>query len=164
MANFFHETTKIGTITSIDVSNRGTHTYIGENSVIDDFVKIKHVGGLGDIKIGAHVYINSGCVLYSGNGIIIGDNVLIGPNCNLVPVNHNWTNKNVLIRLQGFQESKGGIVIEDDVWIGAGVTILDGSYVSKGSIIAANSLVNSFIEPYAVYAGTPCKIIKKRGE
>ena len=54
------------------------------------------------------------------------------------------------------------MVIEDDVWIGANVTILPGSYISKATIIAANSVVNKFIEPYSIIGGTPAKIIKKR--
>ena len=50
MANFIQGTAKISALSVIDISTRGTHTYIGEGCVIDDFVKIKHVGGAGDIK------------------------------------------------------------------------------------------------------------------
>ncbi len=162
MANLFHHTVKIATSSSIEVSSRGTDTIIGENSVIDDYVKIKHVGGSGDIKIGNQVYINSGCVLYSGNGIQIGNNVLIGPNCNIVPSNHNFSSDDIPIREQGFQESKGGVVIEDDVWLGAGVTLLDGTVIREGSVIAANSLVLGETERFSVYAGVPAKKIKSR--
>ena len=73
MANFFHPTVSIAPLVSIEVSSRGTHTYLDEGCVIDDFVKIKHVGGNGDIKIGKNCYINSGCVFYSGNGITFGE-------------------------------------------------------------------------------------------
>lgn len=162
MSNFIHETAKIATLVSIEISSKGTHTYVGAFSSIDDFVKIKHVGGSGDIRIGEYSYINSGCVLYSGNGIDIGNNVLIGPNCSIVPVNHEFKNPNELIRLQGFQASKSGVVIEDDVWIGAGVTILDGAYIGKGAIIGANSLIMSKIEPFSICVGTPSKVIKHR--
>ncbi len=162
MANFFHASSKISALSSIEVSNRGTNTVIGAHSVIDDFVKIKHVGGSGHIEIGEHVYLNSGCVLYSGNGILIGSNVLIGPNCNLVPANHEFSNTSIPIRLQGFQASRGGITIEDDVWIGANVTVLDGATIRKGCVIAAGSVVTGDTEPYAVYAGTPAKKIKSR--
>lgn len=162
MANLFHSTVKIAASSSIEVSSRGTDTIIGENSVIDDYVKIKHVGGSGDIKIGNQVYINSGCVLYSGNGIQIGNNVLIGPNCNIVPSNHNFSSDDIPIREQGFQESKGGVVIEDDVWLGAGVTLLDGTVIREGCVIAANSLVIGEAERFSVYAGVPAKKIKSR--
>ena len=124
MANHFHPSVKIANHVSIEISIRGTDTTIGENSVIDNFVKIKHVGGTESITIGKNVYLNSGCVLYSGNGITIGNDVLIGPNCNIVPTNHNAESRNLPMREQGFQPSKGGIIIEDDVWLGANVTVL----------------------------------------
>ncbi len=162
MANHFHPSVKIADYVSIEVSSRGTDTTIDENCVIDSFVKIKHVGGTGNITIGKNVYLNSGCVLYSGNGITIGDNVLIGPNCNIVPTNHNAESIDIPMRKQGFQSSKNGVIIEDDVWLGANVTILDGSIIRKGCIIAANSLVNGDIEEYSIYAGSPAKKIKSR--
>lgn len=159
MANFFSEKVKISKLASIEVSSRGTNTTIGDYSEIDDFVKIKHVGGIGSIEIGNNCFINSGCVLYSGNGIKIGDNVLIGPNCSITPVNHEFVLKDKLIIEQGFKPSRGGIMIEDDVWIGANVVILDGAIIKKGSIIGANSLVNSEIEEYSINYGTPCRKI-----
>ncbi len=162
MANIFNENSKVSNLASIEISSRGTDTVIGAFSVIDDFVKIKHVGGIGSIVIGKYVYINSGTVLYSGNGIEIGDNVLIGTNCSIIPVNHEFNDKNKLIKEQGFQASKGGIKIEDDVWIGSNVVILDGAIIRKGSVIGANSLVNSEIEPYSINYGTPCKRVGYR--
>ena len=162
MASFIDPTAKIGDIVSIDISTRGTNTYIGKYCVIDDFVKIKHVGGDKDIRIGDYCYLNSGCVLYSGHGITIGNHVLIGPNCNLVPSNHNFQDRDTIIRLQGHQPSRGGIVIEDDVWLGANVTVLDGAHLSEGCVIGANSLIIGKTEPYSVYAGVPAKKIKNR--
>ena len=162
MANFFHPSAKIAKGAIIDVSSRGTNTYIGENAVIDDFVKIKHVGGSGDVRIGSYVYLNSGTVIYSGNGIFIGDHVLIGPNCSLVPVNHNFISRDKLIRDQGFAPSRGGIIIEEDVWIGAGVTILDGAIIRKGAVIGANSLVSGEVAPYTINYGIPAKFRANR--
>lgn len=162
MANIFHATVQIGNLASIEISTQGTDTFIGQHSVIDDFVKIKHVGGNGNITIGEFVYINSGTVIYSGNGVTIGNNVLIGPGCNIVPVNHKFNEKDILIRLQGFQLSKGGIIIENDVWLGANVTILDGSIIRNGCIIAANSLINGETEEFGIYAGSPAVKIKSR--
>ena len=162
MANYFHDTAKISVLASIEVSTKGTNTTIGANCIIDDFVKIKHVGGDGHIVLGANVYLNSGCVLYSGSGITIGNDVLIGPNCSIVPSNHNFADTTIPIRLQKHATSKGGIIIEDDVWIGAGVTILDGAIIHKGCVIGANSLVKGELNAYGVYAGSPIKLIKKR--
>ncbi len=162
MANFFAPDAKISDKTVIEISSRGTNTIVGEGTVIDDFVKIKHVGGKGDVIIGKNVYLNSFTVIYSGNGVQIGDNTAIGPNCSIVPVNHNYLKKELLIRDQRFADSKGGIIIEEDVWIGAGVTILDGAYIRKGAVIGAGSLINSEIEEYSINVGNPVRTIGYR--
>jgi virginiamycin A acetyltransferase len=162
VANFFDQTSVISAMAAIDVSSRGSHTYIGAGSHVDDFVKIKHVGGSGDIRIGNNVYLNSGTVLYSGNGIQIGDNVLIGPNCNIVPTNHEFAQRDMLIRHQGFQPSRGGVIIEDNVWIGAAVTLLDGAIIRTGAIVAAGSVVTGEIPAFSIASGVPAKVKKYR--
>lgn len=162
MANIFSNTCRISERASVDISSRGTDTIIGENSVVDDFVRIKHVGGSGHVIIGDNCYINSGTVIYSGNGVRLGNDVLVGPNCSLVPANHAFHELNTPIRLQGFAESKGGIVIENNVWIGAGVTVLDGAYIEEGCIIGANSLVMGRLLKDTIYGGVPAEILKKR--
>jgi virginiamycin A acetyltransferase len=162
MLNKFHNTSVISDLSSIETSSKGTCTVIGANTIVDDFVKIKHVGGEGNIIIGDNCYINSGCVLYSGNGISIGNNVLIGPNCSITPTNHEFDCRDEIIRLQGHKNSKGGVVIEDDVWIGANVVILDGAMIKKGSVVGANSLVNSELLEYSISYGSPCKTVRYR--
>lgn len=160
--NKISKTASISNLADIETSVRGSQLIIGDEALIDSFVKIKFAGGSGDIVIGNNTYINSGCVLYSGNGITIGDNVLVAANCTFAPVNHQYENKNQLIRLQGFLPSKGGIIIEDDVWIGANVTLLDGALIRKGAVIAANTIINKEIESYSINAGNPIKKIKSR--
>jgi acetyltransferase-like isoleucine patch superfamily enzyme len=108
--------------------------------------------------------INSGCVLYSGNGITIGADTAIGPNCSLTPVNHAYQNATVPINRQGFLPPRGGIVIGKDVWIGAGAILLDGANIGDGCVVGAGSLVNKTLEPYGIYVGTPCRRIGTRGE
>ena len=154
----------ISSFCDIETSKRGSKLIVSERVMIDSFVKIKFAGGLGDIEIGENSFINSGCVLYSGNGIKIGKNVLIAANCTLAPVNHEFKNPDSFILEQGFKLSKGGIVIEDDVWIGAGVIILDGSHIKKGSVIGSGSLVNTSTKEYGIYFGNPIKFLKFRWE
>lgn len=156
------KTVKIEKFVDIEESPRGTLLRIGAGSVVDNFVKFKPVGGSGNILIGKNVSINSGCVFYSGNGIEIGDNVLIGPNCNFVPVNHEYADKNKIIKEQRFMTSKGGIKIGNDVWIASQVTLVDGAIVPDGCVIGACSLVNSKLEPYGVYLGVPAKKVGSR--
>jgi acetyltransferase-like isoleucine patch superfamily enzyme len=162
MANKFHPTARISPLAVIEVSIRNTDTEIGADSVVDDFVKIKHVGGSGSIVIGERVYLNSFTVIYSGNGVRVGDDTAIGPNCSIVPVNHKYADKFMLIRLQRFAPSKGGVTIGRDVWIGAGVTILDGATIGDGAVIGAGALVTGKIEAYSICIGSPCKSIGYR--
>ena len=153
---------KISRLADIEISTRGTHIVINDGVVIDAFVKIKSVGGFGDLIIGKNSYINSGTVIYTGNGIRIGNGVLIAANCTLAPVNHEYRLWNKTIIEQRFMPSKGGITIEDDVWIGANSIICDGAIVRKGAVVGAGSLVLGELETYGVYVGNPLKLIKYR--
>lgn len=157
-----HKTSKVSQLADIEASVRGTQIIIGENSVIDSFVKIKPAGGIGNIVIGHNVVINSGCVLYSGNGIEIADNVSIAANYVFAPVNHEVKDRNRLIKDQRFKPSKGGILIEEDVWIGAGSVLLDGSILRQGCVIGAMSLVRGEVEEYSIQAGNPLQLIEYR--
>lgn len=156
-------TARISPMADIEDSVRGTLIEIGPRVLIDSFVKIKAVGGFGDVVIGADSAINSGTVIYTGNGVRIGLGVAIAANCTLAPTNHSISDRGRMIRDQGFQPSKGGIVIEDDCWLGSGVVVLDGAVIRKGAVIAAGSLVRGEVESYAIYAGTPAKRIGERG-
>jgi acetyltransferase-like isoleucine patch superfamily enzyme len=140
-----HPTAYVSPLADIEESVKGSKIIIGPNSYIDSFVKIKAAGGTGDIVIGSHSFINSGCVLYIGNGIVIGE----------------FRDRNTLHQKQGFRPSRGGIRIEDDVWIGASSVLLDGAILQVGSVIGARSLVLRSTDPYGVYAGNP---LVKRGE
>ncbi len=155
-----HPSARISALADIEQSQRGTRFIVGADSMIDSFVKIKPAGGTGDVVIGRNCYINSGCVLYSGNGISIGNDVLVSANCTFAATNHAISDAKRPIRLQGFMPSKGGIVIEDNVWIGANVVLLDGAYVESGCVIAAGSVVNSRLKAGGLYAGTPAKFIR----
>ncbi len=156
------KTAKVSPLCDIEDSVRGSKIVIGDRAVIDSFVKIKPVGGSGDVSIGENSYINSGVVIYSGNGVEIGNNVMIAANCTLAPVNHEYHDKTKRIIDQKFAPSKGGIVIRDDVWIGANTVILDGAVIEEGVVIVAHSLVKGALDPYTVYAGNPLKIIGHR--
>lgn len=153
---------KISAQADIEDSVKGTKIIIDAGVTIDSFVKIKPAGGNGDVYIRKGTYINSGCVLYTGNGISIGENVLIAANCTLAPVNHKYLLKEQKIIEQGFAESRGGILIEDDVWIGANSVILDGAVLRKGSVIGACSMVNKEIEPYSICYGNPLRVVGYR--
>ena len=143
-------------------STRGSAIRIGNFSHVMEFAIIRAVGGAGDVSIGEHSYINPHCVLYSGNGIDIGDHVLIAPGTCIVPANHAFRTRDLPIRLQGFKESRGGVVIEDGVWLGANCVVLDGSRIRRGAIVGAGSVVTGEIPEYSIWAGIPAKPIGVR--
>jgi len=153
---------QVSPLADIEDSLRGALIRIGSKSVIDSFVKIKPAGGNGDLVIGEHVTVNSGCVFYTGNGITIGNEVAIAANCTFAPVNHSFAKSTLPIIRQGFLPSRGGILIEDDVWIGANCVLLDGSLIREGCVIGAGSVVRGELDAYSVYAGNPLKKIKSR--
>lgn len=156
------ETARISQYADIEDSVRGSKIIVEDGAMIDAFVKIKPVGGMGDIRIGKKSYVNSGCVIYSGNGVDIGESVLIAANCTFAPVSHEYHSRDKLIREQGFRPSKGGIRIEEDVWVGANCVLLDGAIVGRGCVIAAGSLVRGELDAYGIYAGNPLIKIGER--
>jgi virginiamycin A acetyltransferase len=156
------DTAVVSKLADIEDSVRGTRIIIGDGVRIDSFVKIKPVGGVGDVQIGKNSYINSGCVIYSGNGVTIGAHVLIAANCTLAAVNHAFRDKGRTIIEQRFAPSRGGIIIEDDVWVGANTVLLDGAILRRGCVVGANSLVNAELEPFSINVGSPVKCVGYR--
>ncbi len=157
-----HPTAQISPLADLEPSCRGTRLVVGAECRIDSFVKIKPAGGTGDVVLGERVYLNSGCVLYSGHGIRIGNDVLIAANCTLAPVNHAYQRRDQLIREQGFSASRGGILIEDDVWIGANCVLLDGAVLRRGCVVGAGSVVRGELPAYSVCRGVPAVVVGER--
>lgn len=131
---------------------------IGEGSVIRENAILQTYGG--KIRIGRDVTINPFCVIQGNGGVVIGDHVLIAAGVKIFSANHVFNDPNRLIRKQG--ETRKGVKIGDDVWIGANVTILDGVIIGSGSVIAAGAVVNSDVPPKRVFAGVPAKLVKSR--
>lgn len=157
-------TANISSLADIEDSIKGTKITIAARTIIDSFVKVKPAGGVGDLVIGEDCVINSGCVLYTGNGIHIGDRVAIAANCTFAPSNHEYKRRDLPIRAQGFKPSKGGIIVENDVWIGANCVLLDGVILREGCIIAAGSVVRGEIPAFSIYGGNPIKLLAWREE
>jgi acetyltransferase-like isoleucine patch superfamily enzyme len=78
----------------------------------------------------------------------------------IAPSNHVFSDRHKRIHEQG--ESRQGIVIEDDVWIGAGARILDGVVIREGTVVGAGAVVTKSTEPYAVVVGVPARKISTR--
>lgn len=160
--HFISESASISPLCDLETSVKGSRLVIGDGCMVDAFVKMKFSGGLGDIVIGNNCYINSGTVIYSGHGIVMGNWVLIAANCTISASNHEFSLKDKTVYDQRFKPSRGGIIIEDDVWIGANTVISDGAILRKGAIIGACSFVNKEVDSYGIYAGNPLKKIGER--
>jgi len=134
---------------------------IGNDSFILQDSKLLCYGGT--IKLGNNVSVNPFCILYGHGGLTIGNDVRIANSTIIIPSNHNFNQKEVPIWHQG--ETSKGIVIEDDVWIGSNVKVLDDVTIAKGSVVGAGSVVTKSLDKeYGVYAGVPAKFIKYRYE
>ncbi len=93
----------------------------------------------------------------------IGSDVMMGPRCVLLASSHRTSSVDVPMNVQGFVEDRV-ITVEDDVWIGAGVTILPGRRIGRGSIVGAGSVVTVDVPPWSVVAGNPARVVRDRRE
>lgn len=118
-----------------------------------------HIDSPSKLKMGNHVSINRNCVLNSGGGIEIGDDVLIGPSVIIYSQNHNFSDASKLIREQGYTTQK--VIINNNVWIASNVTILPGVEIGENTVIGANSLVNKSIPANSLAVGNPAKVIRQ---
>ena len=114
----------------------------------------------GEVVIGDNSTLNPYTVVYGQGGTTIGNGVRIAAHCVIVPSNHKFDDIQEYIYKQGL--SKKGIVIEDNVWLGAGVKVLDGVKISFGSVVGANAVVTKSTDRNGVYVGIPAKKIKNR--
>ena len=137
---------------------------IGDHVSIGDHTRLEASGTITDIGLGIDIGDNCGIGAYSfvggSGGVKIGSDVIMGQWVSFHPENHNFSQFDAPIRLQGV--NRKGITVEDDCWIGAKVTFLDGAHVCKGCVIAAGSVVRGFIPPHSIVAGVPARVIKSR--
>ena len=110
------------------------------------------------IKIGSDSLIGEYSVIRGQGGVQIGDRVYTSPFTQIIAVNHVFDDPNRPFIDQGITAE--GIVIEDDVWLGAGAIITDGVRVGKGAVVAAGAVVTKDVAPHTVVGGIPAKLIK----
>lgn len=132
---------------------------IGENVIIKPNAIICSCNENAIIEIGNNVTIGNYTFIYSSKKIEIRNNIMIAPFCYIVDSNHNTKLDQPMI----FQKNiVGDIVINNDVWIGQGSTILLNTEISEGSVIGSNSLVNKNTLPGSINVGIPSKQIATR--
>jgi acetyltransferase-like isoleucine patch superfamily enzyme len=132
---------------------------LGARTTVSSFTKIKTTDGV--LRTGKDCGFASGCSIFTGTGgIVLGDDVLCGPNVVIIGVNYKYAELRVPFAQQGTISQ--GVRIGSNVWIGANTTILDGSEIGDNTIVVANSLVNRRFPPNVIIQGNPAKIIMRR--
>ena len=136
----------------------GNNVSILSNTIIECTGVLRSLGE--GLVIGNNVGISQNCFIQVRGNVNIGNNVIMGPNVSIFSENHNFTNPDLPVNIQG--ESRKGVIIEDGVWIGTRSVILDGVKIGENSIIAAGSIVNKDVPPFTIFGGVPAKLIKNR--
>ncbi|MBR3864046.1 MAG: sugar O-acetyltransferase [Clostridia bacterium] len=109
------------------------------------------------IVIGDNFYANHNCIIQDGAGVTLGNNVFIGPNCCITTAEHAIDPE---MRKAGVEIAMP-VVIGNNVWIGAGSTILAGVEIGDNSVIGAGSVVTKSIPSNVVAVGVPCKVLRE---
>lgn len=160
------------------------HIWLGRGAYVDERVYIHACPG--GVRIGANTFIMHGAVLHVYNfralphafihigqdsligeynvlrgqgGITIGDRVYTAPLVQILAVNHVYDDPRRPMIAQGITAE--GIVIEDDVWIGAGAIITDGVRIGQGAVVAAGAVVATNVAPHVVVGGVPARVLKQ---
>lgn len=156
---------------------------LGAHVFIDDQVIIYRYNGGGAVTLADLVSLHRDCIIQTGDGgrvvigadthiqprcffsafvspIVIGSKVMMAPNCSFYPYDHGIAPEKPMI--QQPLKTKGGIVVGDDVWMGVGVTVLDGVHIGDGAVIGAGSVVTRDIPEGAIAAGVPARVLKMR--
>jgi len=136
-----------------DGNTFGGTIQLGRRVTISHMAVLSPYGGA--INIGNDVFIGPQALIYGHGGVDIGNDVLIAGHTKIIAANHNYSDASLLIKEQG--ESRLGIRIENDVWIGAGVSILDGVSIKTGTVVAAGAVVTKSVGPRTVVGGIPAK-------
>lgn len=157
---FIHPDTDIQ-VQRMDMISLGHLVSIGAYTTI-------HVCDLGSDPQGSHLEVGDGTYIgeqnnirAAGGRVFIGQKCLISQQVSIIAANH-LISKEFMILDQGWDTSKTGVTIGDDVWVGCGVQILPGVRIGRGAVIAAGAVVTKDVEEYSIVGGCPANIIKYR--
>lgn len=159
----FGNNVRIDSNTTIDALSRNG-IFFKDNVKIGEYSKIIGSGSISDIGKGLEIGNNTSFSEYTffgaAGGIVIGDDVIAGQNVRFHAENHNYSDREKLIREQGV--NRKGIKVGNNCWIGAGATFLDGSEIGDGCIVAANAVVTKKFPANSIIGGVPAKVISER--
>ena len=115
----------------------------------------------GPLSLGARVNVGAGCVLYASTRLEVGADTMLAALC-YIGGGRYTTRGNTEIPLAAQPEPRIGVIIEQDCWLGAGVIVIDGVRIGRGTVVAAGAVVTRNIEPYSVVGGVPARLIARR--
>ena len=165
---------------SITIRSPG-RVHLGDNVLVDDLAVLDAKGDRSRIDIGNGVLIGRGTILSCSDASIslgdhvsigpfahfaskstirVGSHVGIGPDVQVIAGGHDTGDPDQPVILQ--ERVSKGIVIEDAVWVGVGVRILDGVTIGRNSIIGAGSVVTRDVAPFSVFLGNPGRVVQNR--
>lgn len=127
---------------------------VGNNINVERGAKFAH-----NIVLGNNSGLGINCDI--AGPVVIGDNVMMGPEVVIYTTNHGHDRIDVPIAKQGITSPRT-VTIGNDVWIGRRVIILPGVTIGEGSILGAGAVVAKDIPPYSVAVGNPARVVKKR--
>jgi hypothetical protein len=130
-------------------------------AVDDSFLLIPpfYTTGGADIRVGRNVFVNQNCTFYDLGGLDIGDDVMIGPNVSILTSGHP-----IAPSRRRTAVTASPVVIERNVWIAAGATIIGGVTVGENSVVAAGSVVTRDVPPNTLVGGNPARVIRSIAE
>lgn len=108
-----------------------------------------------DIRVGRNVFVNQNCTFYDLGGLDIADDVMIGPNVSIITTGHP-----IAPSQRHAAVVAKPIVIERNVWIAAGATLIGGVTVGENSVVAAGSVVTKDVPPNTLVGGNPARLIR----
>lgn len=133
---------------------------IGRGCAVGRFVELDPQAGL--ISLGDNCSLHNYVSLFGEGGITIGSDCRIATGALLISSNHRFERTDIPIRLQPL--STRGIMLGDDVWVGARAIVLDGVRIADGAVVGAGSVVTRDVGPMQIVAGNPARVISERGK
>lgn len=133
----------------------GRNVYVGHRSILKGYYK-------NTLRIGDETWIGQMCFMHSAGGLSIGERVGIGPGVMMITSTHDE-----LGRAHAPLDSPvtfAAITIESEVNIGMGAIILPGVTIGRGARVGAGAVVTENVEPYAIVAGSPARLLRHRPE
>ena len=151
------ESYKLRFINRYKLSRLGSH---GANCHIEGIINMY----LSNVYIGNNVFIPTGATFLSSEArIIIGNNVMFGPNVMIATGNHriDVIGKYMIDVKEKREKDDEDVIIENDVWIGMNAMILKGVHIGEGSVIGAGAIVTKDIPDNAIAYGNPCRVVRE---